>query len=346
MMIRIWFVLTVFFSLLTGVTGGDDPTLPLPAQPKHGRPFLMPPSERQRIRNLVASQDWARKEYDGMKQQAEGGNGYAAAFLYALDRNAEYMPAAAKWLLEAYAPNAYWVKKYSDRLADPEYFKGGQKDLADVYYGIDTQKIIAFDWVHDGLSEEDRRTIRNGLLTCARYRIRAMDRWTQTPNLVFKPTYVVALTGLVTRDQQCLDWGFRRTKPWGPHIGGYFTVLNHMLYDGGPWHESPIYPIAHLDLILSARMSRYLGLADGQDWFNHKLPAGGSPRGLMDYYLDTAYPIEQAGDVRRVRVANYGDGSTNGNGDLLLIHTGESDKKGNFPGRINPVTCIGKGIER
>ena len=35
-------------------------------------------------------------------------------------------------------------------------------------------------------------------------------------------------------------------------IGGYFTVLNHMLYDGGPWHESPIYPIAHLDLILSA----------------------------------------------------------------------------------------------
>ena len=144
-MIRIWFVFTVFFSLLTGVTRGDDPALPLPAQPKHGRPFLMPPSERQRIRNLVASQDWARKEYDGMKKQAESGKGYAAAFLYALEGNAEYVPAATQWLLGAYGPNAYWVKKYSERLGDPEYFKSGQKNMADVYYGIDTQKIIAFD---------------------------------------------------------------------------------------------------------------------------------------------------------------------------------------------------------
>ena len=32
----------------------------------------------------------------------------------------------------------------------------------------------------------------------------------------------------------------------------------------------------------------------------------------MDYYLDTAYPLEQVGGMYgAVRVANYGDGSTN-----------------------------------
>ena len=117
-----------------------------------------------------------------------------------------------------------------------------------------------------------------------------------------------------------------------PHIGGYFAVLDHMLYDGGPWHESPIYPIAHLDLILSAQMSRYLGLTDGQDWFRRPLPGRGSPRGLMDYYLDTAYPIERDGDVRRMRIANYGDGSTNGQGDLFLVDAGSRESKKNAPG--------------
>jgi hypothetical protein len=39
------------------------------------------------------------------------------------------------------------------------------------------------------------------------------------------------------------------------------------------------------------------------------LPGGGSPKGLMDYYIDTAYPIERA-DAERIRIATYGDGST------------------------------------
>ena len=142
-----------------------------------------------------------------MTNQAAGGDGYAAAFLYAFQRDAEHVPAATKWLLAEYGPHAYWVKKYNEALADPEHFKGGQRDLANVYYHIDTQRIIAFDWAYDGLAPDDRRAIRDGLLTCARYRIRAMDRWTQTPNLVFKPTYVVALTGLVTRDSPVFGMG-------------------------------------------------------------------------------------------------------------------------------------------
>lgn len=40
----------------------------------------------------------------------------------------------------------------------------------------------------------------------------------------------------------------------------------------------------------------------------------------MNYYLDSAYPAERVGpEQRQVRVANYGDGSTNGRGDLFLV---------------------------
>src|SRR5215510_15539988 len=108
--------------------------------------------------------------------------------------------------------------------------------------------------------------------------MRAMDRWTQTPNLVFKPTSTVALAGLATDNKELIEWGFRRTKPWGARLGGYDVVLNTMLKDGGPWHEAPIYPIAHEDLVLSSRMSRYLGLLTGKDWFGTPLPNGGSPK--------------------------------------------------------------------
>jgi parallel beta-helix repeat protein len=328
-MLRILMTLIVC-GVLASLVPAQEPELPLPAEPKQGRPFLMPPAERQRIQTLVAREPWAKQEYERLTKQASGGDGHAAAFLYALERDAKYIPAATKYLLSHFGPESFWVKSYRKAMADPDHFKGGQADLAGVYYNIGAEQIIAFDWVYDGLSAEDRKTILEGLLIQARYRIRAMDRWTQTANLVFKPTFVVALTGLVTRDPQCLEWGFRRTKPWGAHIGGYFAALNHMLYDGGAWHEAPIYPIAHLDLVLSAQMSRYLGLADGQDWFQSKLPGGGSPRGLMDYFLDTAYPIERIGDTRRVRVASYGDGATNGSGDLFLIHAGPTERKRNI----------------
>ena len=105
-----------------------------------------------------------------------------------------------------------------------------------IFYRTEAKQIIAFDWVYDGLSAKNRRTIRDGLLVNARYRMKAMDAWWHTPNLVFKPTFAVALTGLVTRDRELLQWGFRRTKPHGAHLGGYFAVLNRMLRDSGPWH--------------------------------------------------------------------------------------------------------------
>jgi hypothetical protein len=299
-------------------------TVHLPAQPKdapsHDRPYFMPAAERDRIRGLIQKEAWARAEHDRLKAAADKNDGYAAAFLYALDGEAKYVPAATKWLLGKYGPEAYWVTTYKKHLADPNYFKGGQPGIPDVYYDLDVSGLLAYDWVYKGLADADRTRIEDGILTFARYKMRCMDRWTQTPNLVFKPTYLVAMTGLATRNRECLDWGFYRTKPWGSHIGGYYEVLNSMIKDGGPWNEAPIYPGAHTGLLITALMSRYRNLYDGQDWFRHKTPGGGSPRGLMDYYLDSAYPVERTGPGQgQVRVANYGDGSTNGAGDLFLV---------------------------
>ncbi len=317
-------LIVILCTLLAPVWSADaDAALPLPGRPAHGRPYLMPAAEHERILESIRSSDQARREFERLQRAALKGDGYAAALLFALLRDPSYVATATTWLRKAYGPGAYWVKRYRKNLADPMFFEGGQPHLADVYYGIDTQGIIAFDWLYDALDDNDRNAIRDGLLTCARFRMRAMDRWRQTANLVFKPTFVVALTGLVTGDQACLEWGFRRTRPWGPHIGGYFAALNHMIRDGGPWYEAPIYPIAHRDLVLACRMSRYLALIEGQDWFNRRLPRGGSVKGLMDYYVDTAYPIERRSDGHpQIRVATYGDGSTNARGDLFLVHPG------------------------
>jgi hypothetical protein len=63
---------------------------------------------------------------------------------------------------------------------------------------------------------------------------------------------------------------------------------------------------------MMSRLSRWRGLYERRDWFNAQYANGGSARGLMDYYIDTAYPIERTGyGPGQIRVANYGDGSTN-----------------------------------
>jgi hypothetical protein len=289
--------------------------------PSHERPYLMPESERRRIQELIRGEEWAKAEYARVKAAAEKGDGFQAAFLYALEGDVRHLPAARKWLLERFGPKAWWVTQATKRLNDPDFFKGGQVGIPEVYYDTDVSHLIGYDWVVKGLDEGDRKLLEEGLLTWARYKMRCMDRWTQTPNLVFKPTCTVAFTGLVTQDKDCLEWGFRRVKPWGGALGGYDVVLDTMLLDGGPWREAPIYPIAHEVLPLLGKLSWYRGLYAGKDCWNAKLPGGCTPKGLMDYYLDTAYPIERTGHgAGQVRVATYGDGATNAKGDLFLAN--------------------------
>ena len=190
--------------------------------------------------------------------------------------------------------------------------------LSDVFYDTDFSPYVGFDWVYNALEPAARQEIQEGISAFMHFKMRSMDRWTQTPNLVFKPTAIVALAGLATQERDVIDWGFYR-KPES-RIGGYFPVMNNVLKDGGPWHEAPTYPLAHTDLYCMAMVSRYRTLYDGQDWWAAKAPNGGSPQGLMDYYIDTAYPIERTGHgPGQVRVVTFADGATDARYDDLFL---------------------------
>ncbi len=193
-----------------------------PDAPSHGRPFFMPEAERARIRGLIEKEPWAKEELARLRAAAEKGDGFQAAFLYALDGDASLIPTAAKWLLGQFGPKAWSVKRARDAFSNPDFFKGGQPHLADVYYQIDVGGFVAFDWAYNGLDPADRKAIQEGIVDHARFRIRCMDRWSQTANLVFKPTFVVAMAGLATGDAECLQWGFHREPR---HGNGLATAL-------------------------------------------------------------------------------------------------------------------------
>ena len=286
----------------------------------HERPYFMPPAERDRLQDLILNEAWARTDFARLRKAASTGDGFAAAFLYALNGDPSDAAVAQKWLLEKYGKKAYWTVAAAERL-NGDFFKGGQVGIPEIYYDTDLSGYLAFDWAYTGLEATARNEIEEGIVLWSRYKMRAMDRWTETANLVFKPTATVALAGLATDNRELISWGFQRTKPWGARLGGYDVVLDTMLEDGGPWHEAPIYPIAHEGLRLIAQLSRWRGLYDQKDWFSARYPNGGSGEGLTDYYIDTAYPIERTGyGPGQIRVANYGDGSTNPLGDLILVN--------------------------
>ncbi len=295
----------------------------LAAQPKdapaHGRPFFMPAQERTRIHQLIANQEWAKADYTHIQEAARKGDGFLAAFLYALDGDPAYVPIAQKWLLGKFGAGSGTTKRARGALDNPEFFKAGVPHLSDVFYDTDFSPYLAFDWVYDALEPAARQEIQEGISAFMHFKMRSMDRWTQTPNLVFKPTSIVAFAGLALQQRDAIDWGLYR-KPES-RIGGYFPVLNIMLKDGGPWHEAPIYPFAHTDIYCMGVVSRYRALYDGKDWWTAKAPNGGSPKGLMDYYIDTAYPIERTGyGPGQIRIVTYGDGATNAKHDLFLVN--------------------------
>ena len=46
------------------------------------------------------------------------------------------------------------VKDYNAR--KPEFFRGGQPWLGDVYYRTDIRPLVAYDWIYTGLTREER----------------------------------------------------------------------------------------------------------------------------------------------------------------------------------------------
>jgi hypothetical protein len=53
----------------------------------HERPYFMPPVERDRLHGLILKEAWAKADHTRLKRAASTGDGFAAAFLYALDRD-------------------------------------------------------------------------------------------------------------------------------------------------------------------------------------------------------------------------------------------------------------------
>ena len=73
------------------------------------RPYFMPPVERDRLHDLILKQSWANMDYARLKKVASADDGFAAAFLYALDGNPRDAAIAQQWLLGKYGRKAYWT---------------------------------------------------------------------------------------------------------------------------------------------------------------------------------------------------------------------------------------------
>ena len=92
--------------------------------PANGRPFFMPDEERARIRQLIAAREWAKSDYARIQEAARKGDGFLAAFLYALDGDPVYAPITQNWLLAPTperpgAPGAHSITLTSSRPACP-----------------------------------------------------------------------------------------------------------------------------------------------------------------------------------------------------------------------------------
>mgnify|MGYP000288507881 CR=1 FL=1 len=90
--------------------------------------------------------------------------------------------------------------------------------------------------------------------------------WTTTPNLVFDKHYNVGLVGFCLGDRELIDWGLNDSgKPFGPHKGGFYPVMDTMIRDGHFWAEAPIYALVYdvHSMLALAEAARGAGFADG-----------------------------------------------------------------------------------
>lgn len=287
-------------------------------EPSHGRPYFMPESKRQEILKLVRTEDWAKAAYADLKK---AGDGFSAALRYALEGDPADALKAQNWLMSVRGKPGHHRK----HLENPDYWKGGQNmSVSEIHYHIDPNLYVAFDWAYNGMTEEARQAVYEGLLDETRFRMKWLDTWRYTPNLELKPLYMAAFGGLALQDPDALKFLLGRVE----RHGSYFSMIDRMLVDGQVWNEAPTYPIVHRNLWCMGVMSFYGRLATGQDWFSCRGPGGASPKGLLDYYIDTAYPIEtDAAGKCMIRLATFGDGATHRGGDLYLIDQAEPKKE-------------------
>jgi hypothetical protein len=195
-------ILGVSMSMVSAAFGGEQGNAP-----SHGRPFFMTEARRQEIVSRIKQAKWAQEEYARITAEAQNGNGYWAAFLYALEGDKQYLGIAQKWLLERCGHEARETV-LQRKLIHEGQFKGVDGGhTGPIWYGLEAELYAAYDWVHKDLPPDVRESLHQGLRTRAEYRMEALDHWTTTPDLVFKPITMVAFAGLTLQDEDIMTWG-------------------------------------------------------------------------------------------------------------------------------------------
>ena len=301
--------LATFF--LTGLAAGQPPA-------KHPN-LLLNREEIEQVKTKIKQQPWAAALLEQLKQRAARPNrnrgGLEAAVAYALTGDSRYALTARKELLFGAHD---WMPKYAKadlRLHPP------LGEFAPVSHWA-----WSYDLVYDALSAEDRRTIEEWLRTGAHVIIDGLKHMATTPNLVFDKHWQVGLVGFCLGDQELIEWGLNDPGVHGPNFGGFYQVLDTMIAEGRFWKEAPIYALVYdvHGMLALAEASLHAGGPDLYHYVSKK--SGASLKRIVDGYLLTAYPLEKTGaGMGSVRVATFGDGSTNYSpsgalGDTFLVN--------------------------
>jgi hypothetical protein len=314
-------------------------------QPRHSRPYFMPRSYIEDIMNRILREPWAKSEYERinkvvrdlhsrlgeikfMESEEAQETAFWAAFLYALEGGQINLHVAREWLMQAYSHNAKETVLASQAMEDPEFWKGSRKSIP--WQRLDFDAYIAYDWIFKGLSIEERRYLYHSLSQQTRFLMAYMDTWSYSASQEFKSLSMIAFAGMALFDKDIMDWGWTREQGQG----NFYSMMDTMFKDGAVWVEGPVNALENGALYCVTTIAFYRSMYERSNWFDHQTPGGTSVRKILEFFMNTSYPLENTGVGNgRIRVATFGNGSTS-----LSHYGGEHDL---FIGGIQPYSHNG-----
>jgi hypothetical protein len=169
----------------------------------------------------------------------------------------------------------------------------------------------AYDLVYETCSDAERARIEEWFRVSCRVLIDVGRQWSTTPNLMFGKHVNIGLVGYCLGDEQIIDWVLNDPGAFGPHVGGFYPVMDTMIKDGRFWAEAPIYALVYdvSNMMALAEAARH---HDGTDLYRYvSKKSGAGIKSLIDGYLLMGLPLERTGIGQgRVRMATFGDGGT------------------------------------
>jgi hypothetical protein len=293
------FLIPVLVALVAGPAAAAEP-----AKVKHPN-LLLNQKEIEQVKAKIKEHRWAARLLGRVKKLADdpghtGRNPREAALVYVLTGDKRY----AQLVRRALVGNArYFQAQYEkvDLKLDPDFGA----------WGPWATWAWAYDLTYDVFSADERQQVEKLLRTAARTIIKGLKLRSTTPNLVFEKHWKVGLIGYCLGDKELIDWGLNDPGHHGPHLGGFYQVLDTMIKDGRFWGEAPIYAL-HYDVHGMLALAEAARHYDGTDLYHYvSKKSGGSIKRLIDGYLRLAYPLEKTGiGGGSVRMATFGDGST------------------------------------